>query len=94
MGGAGLTGGRPFANGDAAARGEMLGIEGDRAHVLVPRNEIYTHVPIGMSNRTFLPQLVPDRIRIVDPSRIQVVEITGPVGTSRARRHVSHLVFQ
>ena len=72
----------------------MLGIEGDRAHVLVPRNEIYTHVPIGMSNRTFLLQLVPDRIRIVDPRRIEVVEIIGPVDNRRARTHVSHLVFQ
>jgi hypothetical protein len=72
----------------------MLGIVGDRAHVLVPRKEIDAHEPIGMSNRTFLPQLVSDRIRIVDPSRIQVVEITGPVGNGTARTHVSHLVFQ
>jgi hypothetical protein len=53
-----------------------------------------SHEPIGMSNRTFLPQLVPDRIRIVDPCRIQVVEITGPVSDRRTRTHVSHLVFQ
>ena len=59
----------PFANGDTAARGEMLGIEGDGAHVLVPRNEIYTHVPIGMGNRTFLLQLVPDRIGIEPQTR-------------------------
>ena len=72
----------------------MLGSVGDRAHVLVPRKEIDAHKPIGMSNRTFLPQLVLDRIRIVDPCRIQVVEITGPVGDRRAGGHVSHLVFQ
>jgi hypothetical protein len=43
-------------------REEKCSVSWATAQVLVPRKEIDAHEPIGMSNRKFLPQFVPDRI--------------------------------
>jgi hypothetical protein len=42
-------------------------------------------------NRTFLPQLVPDRKRVLDPARVQMIEIGGPIGDGRAAAHEAAL---
>src|SRR5258708_304922 len=74
---------------DNAARGEVLGIVGDRPNVLVARRKIDAHEAIGVSDWAFLPQLIPDGIRIFDPRRIEVIEITGPIGNGRTCTHGS-----
>src|SRR5262249_24981937 len=57
----------------------MLRIVGDRAHVLIACRQVDAVEALGMGNRAFLAQLIPDRKRIVDPVWIQMVEIGGPV---------------
>src|SRR5262249_54437124 len=47
------------------------------------------HEALGVRDRTLLPQLVPDRIGILDPARIEVVEIGGPIGDGRSAAHGS-----
>src|ERR1043165_8703512 len=72
---------------DDAARGEMLGVVGARAHVLVARREIDAAEALGVRDRALFAQLVPDRIRILDPARIEMIEVTRPVIHRRARAH-------
>ena len=66
---------------------EMLGVVGDRAHVLVARGQVDAHEAVGVRDRTLLPQFVPDRVRVLDPARIEVVEIGGPIGDGRSAAH-------
>src|SRR5205085_8068305 len=72
---------------DDAAGGEILGVVGDRTHILVARGKIDAAEPLGVRNRTLVAQLLPDRIRVLDPARIEVVEVSGPVASRRARAH-------
>src|ERR1044072_3739202 len=53
----------------------MLGVIRDRAHILVAARKGDTAEFFGVSNRTVLPHLIPNRIGIGDPDRIEVVEI-------------------
>ena len=77
---------RRFAH-DDAARGEMLGVVGDRAHVLVARGEVDAHEAVGMGDGARLAHLLPDREGVVDPARIEMIEIGGPVLDRRTRAH-------
>src|SRR5581483_621095 len=70
-----------------AARREVLRVIGDRAHVLVARREVDAHEALGVSDRTLPAQPVPDRERVVDPGRIEVVEVGGPVLDRRTLAH-------
>ena len=70
-----------------AARGEVLGVVGDGADVLIAARKISAHEPLGMGDRAFLPQLVPDRIRIFTPARIEMVEVRFPIGRRRPFAH-------
>src|SRR5262249_25737297 len=65
----------------------MLRVVGDGPHVVVARREVDAVEAIGMRDRTFLPELVPDRIRVVHPARIGMVEVAAPV---RDRRSFGH----
>ena len=85
IGGAGMRGGGRLAH-DDAARGEVLGVVGDGAHVLVARGEIDAHEAVGVGDRARLAQLVPDREGVVDPARIEMIEIGGPVLDRRTLR--------
>src|SRR5436190_1323718 len=67
----------------------MLGVVGDRAHVLIARGEIDAAEALGVRDRACLAQLLPDRIRVLDPARIEMIEIGAPVVHRRARAHVS-----
>ena len=69
----------------------MLGVVGDRAHVLVARGEIDAHEAVGMGDRAPLAHLVPDRERVVDPARIEMIEVGGPVLDRRTLAHGSPL---
>lgn len=58
----------------------MLSVIGDRANVLIAQRKINTIEPIGVSDRARLPQLAPDRMGILSPVRIKMVEIIRSVG--------------
>src|SRR5205814_6776366 len=65
-----------------ATRGKVLGVVRYGAHLLVPARKICAHEPVGMRDRAFLPKLIPDRIGVFDPPRIEMIEIGRPVGDS------------
>src|SRR5207247_1999862 len=59
--------------------GKMLGVVGNGANVFVAGREIHAQEPVGMRDRAALAQLVPDRIGVFDPARVEVVEIAFPI---------------
>src|SRR6516225_1044535 len=66
----------------------MLGVVCDRPDVLVARRKIDAPKTIGVGDRAGLSQVAPDRMRILNPGRIEMVEITGPIGNWRSRPHL------
>jgi hypothetical protein len=72
-------------------RGEVLGVVGNGAHIFIAGRQIDPHETLGVRNRTFLPQLVPDRKRVLDPARVQMIEIGGPIGDGRPAAHEAAL---
>ncbi len=73
------------------ARGEMIGVVGHCPHVGVARRQVDALEALGVGDRAPLAEVLPDRERIVDPLRIRVVPIGGPIldGATRALLHVS-----
>ena len=93
IGGAPPLGRRMRSRARRPARGEMLGIVGDGAHVLIARRQVDALEALGVRDRAFLPQLVPDREGVLDPVRVEVVPVGGPVrdGRTCALLHVCGL---
>ncbi len=65
---------------DDAARGKMLGVVGDLLHRLIGGRQVAAEETLGVNDRAFGSQFVPDRKRIFGPARIGMVEIVNPVG--------------
>src|SRR5258708_393992 len=66
----------------------MLSVVGNRSDVLIARRKINPVEPIGVSDRTCLAQLAPDRMGILCPARVKMVEIPCPVGNRSALVHM------
>jgi hypothetical protein len=64
---------------DDAARGEVLGVVSDGLHVGVAAGEISAREPLGACDRAGAAQLVPDRVGVLDPARIAMIEVGCPV---------------
>jgi hypothetical protein len=58
----------------------MLGVVSNRTDILIARREIDPLEAIGMRDRALAAELVPDRIRILGPLLIKVIEVGEPVG--------------
>src|SRR5471030_1048884 len=58
----------------------MLGVVGDLLYRLIGSRHVAAEEALGVDNRAFGAQLVPDRKWILGPARIGVVEIVDPIG--------------
>jgi len=58
----------------------MLGVIGDGANILIARRKIDAFEATRVRDRACLAQLAPDRRRIFNPARIEMVKIGCPVG--------------
>src|SRR5260370_33131407 len=67
----------------------MLGVVGDGANVLVAAGKIHALEAVGMRERAARAQLVPNRIGVLDPARVEVIEIAFPIVDRRPGAHQS-----
>src|SRR5690349_5422344 len=58
----------------------MLGIIGDRTHVLITTRKVSTVEPGGVSDGTVPPHLIPNWKGIGDPGWIEVIEVVVHIG--------------
>jgi hypothetical protein len=57
----------------------MLHVMGDRRYILIASDQPAATEPVGVRDRTALPQVVLDRVGVVGPLRLRVREVCGPV---------------
>src|ERR1700729_3105140 len=72
--------GGPEVAHDDRPRGEVVGVVGDRRHVLVAGRQPAAAEALGVRDRASLAQLVLDRVGIGRPLRLEVREVRRPVG--------------
>src|SRR5260370_18094138 len=65
----------------------MLRVISDCSNVLITCWEENSIETFCVRDGTFLPQLLPDRIRILRPLRIKVIEIAGPIRNRFSHAH-------
>src|ERR1043166_1159433 len=68
----------------------MLGVIGDGLHVGVAAGEIGSGKPCGARDRAGSPQLVPDRVGVLYPVRIAMIEVGCPVAHRRRPAHARY----
>ena len=80
--------GRRVVAHDHLARGEMLGVVGDGADVVVAGRQVGAPEALGVGDRALGgADAVPDRKRVLDPPGIEMVPVGQPIRDRRALAH-------